>query len=130
MSVIDERLHVVVDEMPMPRQDQPPQQMYRATFRTVTLTAGMQTSPIVDGPDNARVSCTIIALDAPVVLGDHNQAKDGANIVTGIPNPVGAIIPINVPMPIPAQNEISIACPLAGNAINRVSVITVHKVQQ
>lgn len=124
----EDAVHVVVDSMP--KQDQPPREMYRATFRTVTLTAANQSAPILDGPDNARVSCTIIAIDAPVILGDHNQAKDGANTTVGLANPVGAIVPVNVAVPIPAQTEISAACPLAGNSVNRISVITVHRVAQ
>lgn len=128
MAVIDENgdHHVIVDNLP----SQPPREMYRATFRTIQLNATNQTLPVVDGPDDARVSCTIIAIDAPVVLGDKNQARDAANVVTAIPNPVGAIIPINVPVPIPAQTEISAASPLTGNNINRISVITVHRVAQ
>lgn len=128
MAVIDQNgdHHVIVDNLP----EQKPREMYRATFRTIQLNANNQSAPIVDGPDDARVSVTIIAIDAPVVLGDKNQAKDGANTTTSIPNPVGAIIPINVAVPIPAQTEVSAACPLTGVNINRISVITVHRVAQ
>lgn len=122
------RAHVVIDEMPDPKR--PAADMYRATFRTVVLTASKQVSSLIDGPDPCRVSCSVLANDAPVVLGDKSQIGDGGNITTGIPNPVGGLIPQNVLVTIPAQSEISIACPLTGINVNRVTVITVHKVQQ
>jgi hypothetical protein len=71
-----------------------------------------------------------MGLDAPFVLGDKGQANDSANTTTALPNPNGAIIPVNVLVPIPAQSEISVACPLSGVNINRISVITVHRVAQ
>jgi hypothetical protein len=122
------RAHVVIDEMPDPKR--PAADMYRATFRTVVLTAGRQVASLIDGPDPCRISCSVLANDAPIVLADKSQITDSANVATGIPNPVGALIPQNVLVPIPAQSEISIACPLTAANINRVTVITVHKVQQ
>lgn len=120
------RMHVVVDEMPDAKR--PPVDVYRSTFRTIQLTATKQVASLIDGPDPTRVSVVIIAIDAPVILGDKSQISDTGNVTTGTPNPVGAMIPINVAVQVPTQTEISVATPLTGVNVNRISVITTHKV--
>jgi len=116
-------VHVTIDNPPMVERC-----IYRATFRTIQLNAGMQFSELISGPDPQRCSVTILAIDAPVVLCDKSQANTLPNLTTGLTNPAGSIIPVNFAVNIPAQTEIWIACPLTGININRVSVITVHKV--
>jgi hypothetical protein len=118
-----EQFHVIIDNPPAVDRC-----LYRTTFKTIQLNANLQFSELLSGPDPQRCSVVIVAIDAPVVLCDKSQANTAPNLATGLTNPSGSIIPVNVAIPIPTQTEIWIACPLTGLNINRVSVITTHKV--
>ena len=104
---------------------------YKATFRTVVLTAANQYLELLSGPDPTRCHAIVTAVDGVVVLTDsQSRAQDNANSTTALPNPQGALIAQNQPTPIPeACNEIYVSAPLTGNNISRVSVISIHKVK-
>ena len=131
MNAIEEILGLRVTnfhEMPMPKRRQ-----YRATFRTIVLSASKQIAPLLDGPDGSRCSVTIIANDAPAVLCDKSQAQDVQSIVnSGAANaqPLGSLIPQNFPIgPIEFNTDMYVTCPLSGNSVNRIAVITTHEIK-
>jgi hypothetical protein len=106
-----------------------PVEVYRITFRTVVLTSANQAAELISGPDPQRASLTIIANDAAVVLsGSISDASQADNLTTAIPNPRGGLIPQGQVVPVPGQSGVFASCPLAGNNVNRITVISTHKV--
>lgn len=93
------------------------------TFVTASVGPVAPTGPLVQA-DPTRETLLILPVDGPIVLTtSYAQASNPANVVAGVPNPVGAYIPQGTGVSLDGTDNIYAVAP----AQTRVTIITTRR---
>ena len=103
----------------------PRRALVKTSTRTVVIDA-QNPYPVALARDESREFAIITALDAAVVLSDSwAEVQDPANLVTGLLNPSGSVLPVGIAYPVLGFNAMWFSTAAASYPA-RVSLIIGH----